>query len=116
MGNMTTNFSRFEFACRCGCGYDNINPDLVAALQELRDKVGQALHVNSGCRCEEHNHNVGGARLSQHVAGNAADISSRWLTPRELKKYALQVEAFRQGGIGLYPGFLHVDVGPKRRW
>lgn len=24
MGDLTKNFNRFEFACKCGCGFDDI--------------------------------------------------------------------------------------------
>jgi uncharacterized protein YcbK (DUF882 family) len=113
---LSENFRRSEFACRCNCGFDDISPVLIKALQELRDTIAQAIHVSSGCRCEAHNRRVGGSRQSQHIRGTAADISCRWLTPQELRRYALQIEAFK--GIGLYRGFLHVDVrgGARVRW
>ena len=120
MGDLTKNFSRFEFTCRCGCGLDDIDMGLIQNLQKLRDLVGEALHVNSGCRCPAHNAVVGGEDHSFHLPENgckAADIAARHLTPRELKDYALQIPAFKHGGIGLYPGFLHVDVrGYVSRW
>ena len=117
MGDLTENFSRHEFACRCQCGFDDVDLKLIMALQELRDLIGQPIHVSSGCRCEKHNRAVGGAKNSQHLLGRAADISTRWLTPPELMMYALKIEAFKDGGIGLYKGFLHVDIrGYKARW
>ena len=39
MGDLTDNFSRSEFACKCGCGADAISLDLVERLQLLRRKV-----------------------------------------------------------------------------
>lgn len=117
MGNLTENFSRCEFACRDNCGFNDVSSELVKALQKLRDAVGQPIHVSSGCRCSAHNRAVGGAKQSQHLLGRAADISTRWLTPAELKEYAEKIPEFEQGGIGLYKGFLHVDVrGHKARW
>jgi uncharacterized protein YcbK (DUF882 family) len=120
MGDLSKNFSRLEFTCRCGCGLDSIHPDLIAGLQALRDKIGCAIHISSGCRCENHNNTVGGEKNSQHLPKNgckAADITSRNLTPRQLKAQAEKIPGFNNGGIGLYKGFLHVDVrGYKARW
>lgn len=117
MGDLTKNFSRMEFACRDGCGFDEINPKVVEALQELRDKLGKPIHILSGCRCPAHNAAVGGAGGSQHLLGNAADCSVRDLDPAVFADYAEQNSTeFNTGGIGRYRGFTHLDVGPKRRW
>lgn len=43
-------------------------------LQPLRDAWGQPIVVSSGYRCEELNKAVGGAKNSQHLLGEAADI------------------------------------------
>ena len=37
MGTVSKNFSRSEFACKCGCGFDAVDVDLLAGLQALRD-------------------------------------------------------------------------------
>lgn len=120
MSILSPSFRSEEFACRCGCGLDNIHPDLVIALQELRDHLGVAIHVVSGCRCAEHNERVNGEDDSYHIPDQgckAADIVTRKHTPSELKKEALKIPAFLNGGIGLYPSFLHVDVRKfKARW
>jgi len=118
MGDLSKNFSRHEFACRC-CDRAEINQRLVDALQELRDLAGLPVRVTSGYRCSEHNRAIGGATRSQHLLGTAADISVRGMTPTEMYLLAEDVEAFRNGGIGVYPdkGFIHVDVRDGRaRW
>lgn len=74
MGDLTQNFSRREFACRCGCGYDAIDMDLVVNLQILRYRIHRPIYVNSGCRCEKHNQAVRGARNSYHLRGLAAAL------------------------------------------
>lgn len=43
-------------------------------LQPIRDKLGKAIIVTSGYRCEKLNKKVGGVSTSQHVKGEAADI------------------------------------------
>lgn len=124
MGDLTKNFSRQEFACHC-CGGLPINwaseevPPLAAALQELRDYAGAPIQVVSGYRCPEHNREVGGAKNSQHVLGKAADIRIPGKSVQEIYSLACGVEAFEEGGIGVYPdqGFVHVDVrGHMARW
>ena len=118
MGNLSRNFSKHEFTCRC-CGRIEINPRLVDALQELRDLAGLPVRVTSGYRCPDHNRAVGGAKQSQHLLGNAADIVVKGRSVAEMHTLAEQVPAFRDGGIGVYPeqGFVHVDVRAGRaRW
>ena len=118
MGDLSRNFSKHEFTCRC-CGRIEINPRLVDALQELRDLAGLPVRVTSGYRCPEHNRGIGGATRSQHLLGTAADIVVRGMTPAEMYRLAEDIEAFHNGGIGVYPdkGFIHVNVRDRRaRW
>jgi uncharacterized protein YcbK (DUF882 family) len=117
MGDLTKNFNRAEFACHDGCGFDDINMKVVEALQALRDKLGKPIFVVSGCRCPAHNAAVGGAGGSQHMLGNAADITIRDMAPSSVAYYVEENSPpFENGGIGRYDGFTHCDVGPKRRW
>lgn len=45
-------------------------------LDPLREMYGKAITVNSGYRCLKLNAAVGGAKNSQHMRGNAADITA----------------------------------------
>ena len=120
MGDLTKNFSRKEFRCKCGrkkCDAAPLDMRLVGALQALREKVGVPIHINSGVRCILHNRHVGGAQHSTHLRGIGADIRCDELTPIELAKFAEDVPAFANGGIGIYKSWVHVDVRGKRaRW
>ncbi|RJR32455.1 MAG: DUF882 domain-containing protein [Deltaproteobacteria bacterium] len=126
MGDLTKNLSRWEFACHCGCGTDNVSPDLVEALQIYRDLAGRPVTIISGCRCLRHNAAVGGEDHSFHIAteeveGRAGDARVAGLGLREMYELALKVPAFKNGGIGIYPDpdkrFIHLDVrGKKARW
>jgi hypothetical protein len=55
-----------------------------AVLEPLRQSIGQAIQVNSGYRSAKLNEHVGGARDSQHVKGEAADIESRGIPALDL--------------------------------
>ncbi|MBQ9526259.1 MAG: DUF882 domain-containing protein [Fretibacterium sp.] len=77
MGDLTKNFSRSEFACKCGCGKNNLDRRVVEACQTIRDAMGQPISVNSGVRCEKNNAAAGGAANSYHIQGLAADLSCK---------------------------------------
>ena len=59
--------------------------------------------------------NTGVAQNSQHVQSKAIDIRVPGVTTTRLRDTAL---ALGLGGVGYYPisQFVHVDVGPVRRW
>lgn len=117
MGDLSKNFSRYEFTCHCGCGFDRVDLRLVRALQVLRDRIARPIHVLSGCRCQEHNRAVDGSPKSQHLHGRAADVMAVRIKPRDLAVIARGIEEFSRGGIGIYPWGVHVDVradGPSR--
>ncbi|MBN2327421.1 MAG: hypothetical protein JXR73_09720 [Candidatus Omnitrophica bacterium] len=117
MGDLSRNFSLWEFECRCGCGFGDIKPLLVSSLQKIRDHFGKPVHVNSGCRCAEHNRRVGGSKISQHLYGLAADIRVEGATPEETARFAVTLAPFRDGGIGVYAWGVHLDIrheGPAR--
>ena len=104
------NFHRDEFACKCGCGFDAVDLRLIEGLQKLRDIMQAPVHVNSACRCREHNASVGGAPKSQHLLGKAADIRVDGYTPEEVHDFAELLPEFGNSGIIIYNTFTHVDV------
>ena len=112
----TWDAARSEFACR-HCGRNRIDPALVAALQELRNLAGQPINVTSGFRCPEHNRAVGGACHSYHLTGQAVDVRCDALNPAHLADLATRVPPFADGGIGVYPDHVHLDLRLKpTRW
>lgn len=58
---------------------------------------------------------TGVAKDSQHVQAKAIDIRVPGVRTRLLRDVALSLD---EGGVGYYPRsqFVHVDVGPVRRW
>lgn len=121
---LSTNFSLSEFKCKDGTDVPNEllpNVQLLANnLQVLRDYLGEPIHINSGYRSPAYNKKVGGKQLSQHLKANAADITTKSKTPKQLAAIIEKLIAqgkMKQGGLGIYPGFVHYDVrGTKARW
>lgn len=60
---------------------DNVKHNLIELcnkiLQPIRDRFGQPITVNSGYRSQTLNKAVGGSRTSQHLTGEAADITGK---------------------------------------
>lgn len=116
MEKLSANFSREEFACKCGCGFDHISLELVEVLQDVRNHFGKPIKVTSACRCEEHNYRVGGAKKSKHLLGIAADIVVKGVSPDEVVGYLTETYPTRYG-VGKYNSFTHIDVRDKKaRW
>lgn len=83
---------------------DSIKALVDNVLQPLRDAWGKPLSVNSGYRCPALNAAVGGVATSQHVKGEAADISCD--NPQKLAQLACDLNLpFDQ--MILYPTFVH---------
>lgn len=122
--NITEHFSYNEFACKDGTPYPSrwINDRLLALCEELesiRSYVNRGpIIILSGYRTLTYNKAIGGARLSQHVDGRAADICIEHMLASELHARIL---AFIDShdttirGIGCYPNFVHVDIRPTSR-
>ena len=117
MGDLTKNFDKSEYTCKCGCGYFAPSHRLIRAMQQLRDKVGVPITLNSGCRCPGHNKREGGRDNSKHMVGKAADIVIRGYAPAEMFIVAEEVLDFFNGCVGLYhdEGFIHVEVRDSKK-
>ena len=115
---ITKNFNRKEFTCKCGCGLDVINIGLVHRLQVIRDIVQLPMIINSGCRCQDHNRAVGGASVSYHLAGDAADFCFPKDTSDNVYFEISMLLRDWSGGFHYYKDkrFFHCDIGKKRRW
>ena len=104
-------FKMDEFKCHC-CGKIGA-PEAIEALVDnvldpARQKFGGPVLVNSGYRCPKHNAEVGGVANSQHMKGEAADVSTGSTTAtRELGKIIEQMGKYDQ--LIYYPTFVHVS-------
>lgn len=110
-------FTRDEMACKCGCGFNTVDYELATVLDDVREHFGRPTTINSGCRCETHNTNVGGAAKSVHKTGQAADFKVKGVKAGAVYKYLVNKYPGKYG-IGRYKGRTHIDVksGPARRW
>ena len=121
---MTKNFQLSEFACNDGTQVPAElfgNVELLAKnLQVLRDELGEPLTILSGYRSPAWNAKVGGKKSSYHMKAMAADLTCKSKTPKQLHaviEKLIAAKKMKQGGLGLYPGFVHYDVrGTKARW
>lgn len=116
MGDLTENFSRSEFACKCnyGCGYDGVKLSVVYGLQIIRDHFGKAITVTSGCRCGSHNKSIGGRSNSKHLFGIACDFVVEGVSPDEVADF---IDDYFGGnnGVGMYRDFTHFDTRTDKR-
>jgi uncharacterized protein YcbK (DUF882 family) len=121
---LTANFDLAEFNCRDGRvvpeKYMKNVKELANNLQVLRDAVGEPIHINSCYRPPDYNKKVGGKPASQHLTASAADITTKSYSPVKLAaiiEKLISQGKLKFGGLGIYPGFVHVDIRKKRaRW
>ena len=101
-------FKYTEFDCKCGCKKNNISKVLVEKLDTARRISGVPFIINSGCRCEEHNQEVGGSKTSSHLKGLAVDIKATDSVTRFKIHKALIQAGFER--LGVSKDFLHCDI------
>jgi uncharacterized protein YcbK (DUF882 family) len=109
MGDLSKDFSKSEFVCKCGCGAFCLKDEMLQKVQQLRDAVKLPLIVTSGTRCNAHNREVGGVDTSDHLDGIAVDL--RCSDMKLLLRAALKM--FPRVGIGPKRSFIHVDINKK---
>jgi hypothetical protein len=138
---VTAHFRLDEFDCRDGSEVRGRDEGAIAHvcgwwLEPLRATFGPVT-VRSGFRSVPYNRAVGGARHSVHllrtplprrptgsaVKAAAADVTCATGNPAMWAEWARQHRqrhdhlALRgRGGIGVYPGFVHLDTGAARDW
>ena len=86
--NGIKHFKKSEFTCKCGCGLNNINLDVVKVADEIREYFGSQAIVTSGTRCSLHNKKVGGVSNSRHLSGKAIDFYVKGVSGNTLLKKA----------------------------
>lgn len=91
---------------------------LCLIMDKWREAINQPLIVTSGYRNKQLNSLVGGAAQSQHLLGKAMDLRPALLKQLRLKAFYNLLNPFWQGGLAINEAanFVHVDIGPNRRW
>lgn len=121
---LTKDFYLDEFECRDKSDinlevFNNIL-ELADNMQLIRDYLGKPITINSAYRSPSYNKKIGGAKLSQHIIGNACDFTVKGFTPDEVAdklEELIKDLTISQGGIGRYDTFTHYDIrGIKSRW
>lgn len=118
MGDLSEHFDRVEFACKCGCGKNNVAPELIEGLEQIIDYLSKCEHgfaaciITSGCRCPSHSVKVGGSANDPHTKSMAADcyFLGADRTPYPAEMVAAVAELYKFGGIGIIDGHcIHLD-------
>ena len=110
---LSEHFTVREFACNDGSDTVLIDDKLAELLENIRDKFGKPVHINSAYRTPAYNAKVGGVSNSYHIKGMAADIVVSGVSAKRVAQYA---ETLDCGGIGWYEHkkFVHIDTRKKR--
>ena len=96
---------------------EGIDLALLILLERIRSEAGpHPVVITSGYRCPVWNRKSGGALLSQHLYGRAADIVIRGMPVEDVNVICDELNPY--GGVGLGgENITHVDVRGKRaRW
>jgi len=104
-------FKDDELRCPC-CGILHFSDTALARLNNAREIAGVPFVINSACRCEKHNKEVGGKPSSSHVAtedivSDAVDIATPDSRTRSKVLFGLVSAGFTRIGIG--KNFIHAD-------
>lgn len=99
-------FDISEFDCKFS-GENEMDPEFLAKLDDLREACGFPFRVNSGYRSPDHPRESTKEKPGTHAQGIAADIRVQggW------QRGKIVEEAVKAGfkGIGVARGFVHVD-------
>jgi uncharacterized protein YcbK (DUF882 family) len=109
----TVNFKWKDFDCKCGCGLNLTNSNLIVNVQKIREYIKKPIAISSGTRCHKHNIAVGGEKKSNHLLGIAVDLVLLQGEPIELYN-AIDYLFPNCYGIILYNTFVHFDLRQVR--
>lgn len=106
------NFEYEEFACS-HCGANEMDPQVIDDLQELRTAVGAPFIITSGYRCPQHPLELAKSALGPHTTGKAMDISIRGQSALKLL-VAVVLSAIEEAGEMRWSGFGFKQHGEGR--
>ncbi len=92
---------------------DNLTILCKKVFQPLRDKIRKAVSVSSGYRCAKVNKAIGGATNSQHLKGQAADISVGGFTTEQLYQRIKNTDLVFDQLIQEFDQWVHISYNPS---
>lgn len=106
---MAKYFTNAEFRkCDPPCGLDDMNPELMAKLDALREKCNMPLVINCAYRSPEWDKRKGRSGNSAHTRGLAVDIRCNASATRfKIVRCAMELGFTR---IGIGKTFVHLDI------
>ena len=115
------NFVESEISCRC-CGELTADNEALISLQAFRYYLNRKYKKNirlsptCGMRCKKHNANLGGAKRSLHLSGQAFDLVSPDISYKELYSSAVESRLFSTIIRYDVSKFVHVDTRARARY
>lgn len=103
---ISKNFKTSEYMQAYKGRYAIYSPYVTDKIQQLRDRLGKAVKVNSAYRGPAYNKKIGGATWSRHMYGDAIDFAVSGVSPQSLKKYCEDLGA---SFIQVYVSHIHCD-------
>ena len=88
---------------------------VVNVLDPLREAAGRPVVVSSGFRNKETNKLVGGSRTSQHLGGEAADITIPGMTIKQIVALVKKLNLPYDQMIDEWGSWVHLSYGPRNR-
>ncbi len=84
-------------------------------LEPLRKRLGKPVYISSGFRNPTVNSLIGGSATSQHMRGEAADITVEGMTPQELFEFIRATDLPYDQLIQEFDRWVHVSYGSRKR-
>lgn len=100
------NFSKREFDCK-ETGLNDMQPEFMRKLQELRDLYGKPMKITSGYRSKFHSAEVKKQQGGTHTLGIACDVSVSGSDAYKVIQLAMSL-GFT--GVGVAKTFVHLDI------
>ena len=93
-----------------------VKPEILAIAEKVAFDMGKQLTINSAFRRSSANSNVGGAKSSRHLFGEALDIRVQEMTKKERIQFVDSAAKYGALAFGFYGRFIHMDIYKKRNW
>ncbi|QSB20622.1 peptidase M15 [Pseudomonas sp. 15A4] len=109
-------FTPAELRCKCGqCSSDGseMNSELMAELETLREQFGHPIALSSAFRCARHPVEAGKANPGEHTAGLAVDVRCSGAGAVQILRLAMNLK-FTRFGVSQRGAarFIHLGMAP----